>query len=267
MAKDKVVLITGASSGIGFFTARQLKEEGYKVYGTSRTPQQEGYTYPMLKLDVNDPETVKFCVNEVINIEGKIDVLINNAGFGMRGAVEESDIEASRTLFDVNLFGTLRMIQEVLPYMRKRGKGMIINISSIVGLVALPNNGIYSASKFALEGLSQALRMEVEQFGVKVALVNPGFVVSKFASSAVQSPQLPEYMDMRQAGVERVENNLATGAEPDIVTEAILEIIEEDSSEPNYIVGEDSSKLLDDWNKLPPEKFTRKLQEKFKLVK
>lgn len=250
MAKNKVVLITGASSGIGFFTARHLKEEGYKVYGTSRTPKQEGYTFPMLKLDVTDDETVQFCVNEVINIEGRIDILINNAGVGMRGAVEEASLHETKNLFDTNVFGSLRMIREVLPYMRKRSKGMIINISSIVGLVALPNNGIYSASKFALEGLSQALRMEVEQFGIKVALVNPGFVVTKFAASAKQSSHLPEYMEMRQAGVERVEGNLSTGPDPDIVTEAVMEIIEEDTSEPNYIVGEDSSKLLDDWNKL-----------------
>lgn len=266
MGKDKVVLITGASSGIGFFTARHLKEEGYKVYGTSRTPQQEGFTYPMLRLDVNDLETVQFCVNEVINIEGKIDILINNAGYGMRGAVEEADIQESRELFDTNVFGTLSMIKEVLPHMRKRKKGMIINISSIAGLVALPNNGIYSASKFALEGLSQALRMEVEQFGIKVALVNPGFVVTKFAASAKQSRQLPHYEKMRQAGVERVETNLAAGPDPDIVTEAIMEIIAEDSSESNYIVGEDSSHLLDEWNKMPPEQFTKKLQAMFKLV-
>jgi NAD(P)-dependent dehydrogenase (short-subunit alcohol dehydrogenase family) len=179
--------------------------------------------------------------------------------------VEEAGIEDARLVFETNFFGPLRMIKGALPLMRRKGSGIIINVSSIFGLVAMPNNSIYSASKFALEGLSQALRIEVAGQGIKVALVNPGFTMTKFAYNAMESPVMEEYASMRSAGRERVKKNLEDGPDPDIVAEAIQEIIEGEWSEANYIVGEDSSRLLDDWNEMHPDEFARKLGKIFNL--
>jgi NAD(P)-dependent dehydrogenase (short-subunit alcohol dehydrogenase family) len=159
------------------------------------------------------------------------------------------------------------MCQAVLPVMRGQGKGLIINVSSIAGLVGMPFGGIYSASKFALEGLSQVLRLEVAQFGIKVAVVNPGFIVTKFAHNARYSAEMSEYASLRQAGRKRIEDGLGSGPDPDIVTEAIMEIIDEDSPEANYIVGEDSTVLLDDWNSMKPEEFTAKILKTYGLEK
>lgn len=265
MENEKVILITGASSGIGFDAARALVEQGHKVYGTSRQPEEGGYGFEMLSLDVTSDESVQQCFEALLNDAGRLDVLVNNAGVGLRGAIEESSLEDTRAIFETNVYGVLRMCQKALPVMRERGDGMIINISSIVGLISFPFNGIYSASKFALEGLTQALRMEAAQFGIKVATVNPGLTVTKFAPNAIYSKPMPEYKKMWEAGQERIQKGMETGPGPDIVSEAILEIIEAESPEANYIIGEDSSKLLDSWNELKPEEFTRMISKIFGL--
>jgi NAD(P)-dependent dehydrogenase (short-subunit alcohol dehydrogenase family) len=267
MSDKIVVLITGASSGIGFETARALTKIDCEVYGTCRNPHNNGYGFEMLKLDVTDQESVDECVAKVTEKAGKIDILINNAGFGLRGAVEEASIEDTKALFDTNLFGVLRMCKAVIPQMREEGEGMIINVSSIVGLVGMPFNGIYSASKFALEGMSQTLRLETAQFGIKVAVINPGFTQTKFAHNAVYSKGMSHYDSLRTAGQERIESGLGGdwAPEPDIVSEAIIEIIESAADESNYIIGEDSSALLDDWNDMEPEDFANKTMQAYNI--
>jgi short-subunit dehydrogenase len=219
----------------------------------------------MLSADVRDPEALKVAVESVIARHGRIDVLINNAGFGFRGAIEETSVEQAQKLFETNFFGVLSTTNAVLPFMRKQEAGLIINIGSIAGLVALPYNGIYSASKFALEGFTQALRLEVEQFGINVAMINPGFIVTKFAHSAEYVKGMNEYAGLRQKAQERIENGLGQGPDPDVVTEAIIELIEEGVSEANFIVGEDANAMLDDWNELSPDEFTAKLKEDYGL--
>ena len=157
--KSKVVLITGASSGIGKVSANYLAEEGFIVYGTSRFPGSypEPSNYKLLQMDVTDSETITNAIDYIIEKEGSLDVLINNAGMGIAGDVEHTSINKDKEQIDTLLFGTLRLIKKVLPIMRKQNSGMIINISSIGGLIGLPYQNMYSAAKFAVEGLSEAL--------------------------------------------------------------------------------------------------------------
>lgn len=162
----RVVLVTGASSGIGLACADLLEARGEKVYRASRTSP--------LKLDVCDEQSVQKCVAEIVEREGRIDAVVNNAGMAIAGAVENTSIAEALRQFDVNFFGVLRVCRAVLPVMRAQGAGHIVNIGSIGGLIAIPYQGLYSASKFALEGATEALRLEVKQFGIRVVLVEPG---------------------------------------------------------------------------------------------
>ena len=170
---DRVVLITGASSGIGKACADHLAKGGYRVYGTSRKPPSVA-PFRMMQLDVTDDESVEGTVNELLKREGRIDVLVNNAGIAMAGAIEDTSVEEARTQLETNFFGAFRMCWVVVPTMRAQKYGYIVTISSIGGQIAIPFQGLYSASKFALEGLSESLRMEVRPFGIKVILIQPG---------------------------------------------------------------------------------------------
>lgn len=170
----KVILVTGASSGLGKSLCERLLESKHRVYGTSRRASEQSTPYPVLSLDVTDPESIEEAVRELIEREGRIDVLVNNAGVGMGAPWEKVNLQSVRRMFDTNLFGALRMSQAVLPYMRKNESGKIINISSIGSVVGLPYRGVYSASKAALDMFSETLRMEVKPFGVQVATVLAG---------------------------------------------------------------------------------------------
>jgi NAD(P)-dependent dehydrogenase (short-subunit alcohol dehydrogenase family) len=185
---NKVVFITGASSGIGRATALLLAKHGYTVYGAARRIDRlmelESHGVKPLVLDVTDETSVSNAVNEVIKNEGRIDVLINNAGYGEYGAVEDVSIENAKKQLDVNLFGTARVTRMTLPVMRRQKSGKIVNISSIGGRMATPMGGWYYASKFALEGLSDSLRLEVRQFGIDVIIIEPGGIKTEWAGIA-----------------------------------------------------------------------------------
>jgi NAD(P)-dependent dehydrogenase (short-subunit alcohol dehydrogenase family) len=179
--EGKVVLVTGASSGIGKALAGYLAEKGARVYGTSRKaseaeafgPADRGFPR-MIRLDVCSGDSVAEAVRRVMGLEGRIDVLINNAGFGLAGAVEDVSIEEAYAQFDTNFFGVLRTCREVMPIMRAQGGGLIVNVSSVAGLVSLPYQSMYSASKYAVEAITEAIRMEARPFGIRAVLVEPG---------------------------------------------------------------------------------------------
>lgn len=177
MAGRRVALVTGASSGIGEATARQLAAAGFRVFGGSRTAAaSRGTAVAHVALDVRDDASVRDCVAHVLRAAGRIDVLVNNAGYLCAGAVEEVAVAEAQAQFETNYFGAARMTAAVLPGMRERRTGHIITISSLTGLAAVPFWGHYSASKFAVEGLMEALRHEVRPFGIRVALVEPGSI-------------------------------------------------------------------------------------------
>lgn len=172
---EKVVLITGATSGIGRATANYLATKGYIVFGTYRSEVPEGnFEFTFIRLDVRDENSIRRVVDQIIEKTGRIDVLINNAGLGTLGSLEDTNLEEVRAVFETNVFGVHAMCRAVLPIMRAQNQGTILNISSIAGQVALPYRGIYNTTKFAIEGFSEALSMEVKPFNIKVIIVRPG---------------------------------------------------------------------------------------------
>lgn len=185
----KTVLITGASAGIGYAAAELLLKRGYKVYaGARRVEKMRGLEYlgaKVFALDVTDEESLKGAVDFVLKDGGRLDVLVNNAGYGAHGAVEDVPLAEARRQFEVNLFGLARLTQLVLPHMRAAGGGSIINISSIAGKITMPTGGWYHASKHALEAYSDALRLEVGQFGIKVVLIEPGPIKTEWDNTAL----------------------------------------------------------------------------------
>jgi NAD(P)-dependent dehydrogenase (short-subunit alcohol dehydrogenase family) len=188
---SKAVLITGCSSGIGHATALTLVKQGWKVYATARRPETLGDLQAAgaetLALDVNDEESMQNAVQAVTEKEGAVGVLVNNAGYSQSGAVETVPIDHARRQFETNVFGLIRMCQLVLPGMREQHWGKIVNISSMGGRVTFPGGGLYHASKYAVEAISDALRFEVRGFGVDVILVEPGLIITNFGETATAS--------------------------------------------------------------------------------
>src|SRR5215813_10473390 len=230
MSNQKVVLITGASSGVGQSTARLLSHNGYKVFGTSRNAAAAAGipTVKMLPLDVTSDDSVAACVKAVANDAGRIDVLVNNAAYELAGALEEVSIEEAKAQFETNFFGVMRMVKAVLPEMRERRSGRIINISSLAGLVAAPPFwGAYSASKWALEAYSEHLAREVRPFNVRVSIVEPGSTKTSLTSNQ-RSPSAPiaEYAPWRERAVRAARRLEAKGPDPALVADCVTRIIE-----------------------------------------
>jgi NAD(P)-dependent dehydrogenase (short-subunit alcohol dehydrogenase family) len=183
-SSGKVILVTGASSGFGCAIAKALAASGHRVFGTARSPRtaaSEGFT--TLTLDVTQDESVQACVSQVIGTAGRIDVLINNAGMGIAGAIEDTSAAEAQLQFDTNFFGLHRVCRAVLPHLRAQGTGTIINMSSLAGRISLPFQGFYSATKFAIEAYTEALRMEVRPFGIKVTMIEPGDFATSFTAN------------------------------------------------------------------------------------
>jgi NAD(P)-dependent dehydrogenase (short-subunit alcohol dehydrogenase family) len=239
----QVALVTGASSGIGQATAELLAAHGFTVFGTSRTPIQDKRSYTWLPLDVRSDDSVQAAVQSLLAQAGRIDLLVNNAGYLQFGAIEESSIADAQAQFDTNLFGVIRMVKAVLPVMRQQGSGRIINISSIVGHIAAPYGGLYAASKFALEGLSESLSAEVRQFGVSVALVEPSYVNTPLVT---QPPTnlIADYTAGRQIAQQSLATNAKQGLEPGAVACVILRAATTSRPRLRYPVGLDGTIAL-----------------------
>lgn len=247
MSEKKVVLITGVSSGIGQATARLLVERDFTVFGTARNPSSVGAIpgVEVLTLDVRSDESVNTCVDAVLKRTGWLDILVNNAGYLLRGVVEEVTLEEAKAQFETNFFGVVRMVKRVLPIMRKQGSGQIINISSGVGLASLPFVGFYSASKFALEGYSEALRHEVKPFRIKVSLVEPGFVKTElYNNEQLSGNPISDYDPWRQRASKAVIKHREESLNPARVAEDILRIIESKSPRLRNIVGKEIARTF-----------------------
>lgn len=240
MSDSTVVLITGASSGIGRACARNLVDQGYVVYGTSRSPQDVDSVagVEMLPLDVTQPNSPRRCVEIVLEREDRVDVLINNAGMVIHGSLEETRMEEVKTHFETNFFGAVRMINAVLPAMRQRCRGRIVNMSSVAGRIGVPFMGFYAASKFALEGYSQSLREELKPFGIKVVLIEPGFIRTPIGEHAMRPGEpLPAYDSQRERAWEAYESFLETAPEPGAVARTLARILDDPNPGFRYPVG------------------------------
>ena len=251
---SKVILITGASSGIGLVTAVYLANNNYKVYGTARrlnemTPiiNAGGNAF---KLDVTKEEDIINGVNYVIEKEGRIDVLWNNAGFGLWGAVEDISIERAKNQFDVNLFGLARITQEVLPFMRERKEGIIINTSSVGGRIYTPLGAWYHSTKHALEGLSDCLAYELKKFGIKVCLLQPGMIVTEFNDVMLENLQKNSknspYSKLNKAMINGIKKNIKNpiGSHPIVVAKCVEKIIISKRPKKRYLVGYGARSML-----------------------
>ncbi len=221
----RIALVTGASSGIGAATADRLVKAGYKVYGTSRrTDPDEHRTFEMLRLDVTSDESVEAAVNEVINSQGRIDLLVNNAGFGVApAAAEESSLDQARAIFDTNFFGIVRMTRAVLPHMRQQGSGRIINIGSVLGFLPLPYAALYTATKHAVAGYSESLDHELRTRGIRVSVVEPAYINTPFDANLLKpDAPLDTYREICKGVEKRVKEVMVTADKPEIVANIIV---------------------------------------------
>jgi len=219
-----VALVTGASSGIGHATAKALRNAGYRVVGTSRRAAAEradGIT--MLTCDVTDDVSVAKLVDEVLGKAGRIDLLVNNAGIGLLGGAEESSTAQAQALFDVNVFGVLRMTNAVLPAMRRQSSGRIVNVSSVLGLIPAPYAALYASTKHAIEGYSESLDHELRTFGIRVVLVEPAYTRTSFEENLAKPDRLLAIYDSARAGMNAtMRKAIEAGDAPEVVAETIL---------------------------------------------
>jgi short-subunit dehydrogenase len=234
-----VALVTGASSGIGYATARLLVQAGFRVFGTTRKQAAERLEgFEVLQLDVRSEESVSSCVSTVLEKAGRIDALVNNAGFALIGAAEETSLEEAKELFDTNFFGVLRTTQAVLPVMRQQRAGRIVVVGSVAGFLPGPYESIYAASKHALEGLVESLDHEVRQFGIRVAVIEPGFIRTKIAqNSQVARNLIDAYKNDRDRVRAAIENSVANGEDPAQVASVIHDAITDTSPRTRYPAG------------------------------
>lgn len=219
-----VALVTGASSGIGRATAEALQSAGYHVFGTSRRgAAQNSDRITMLACDVTDDASVAKMVEQVLAEAGRIDLLVNNAGIGLLGGAEESSTAQAQALFDVNVFGVLRVTNAVLPTMRRQGKGRIVNLSSVQGFIPAPYFALYSSTKHAVEGYSESLDHELRPFGIRVVLVEPAYTRTSFEENLAGPDQLLDVYDAARAGMNGVVRRaMERGDAPEIVAKTVL---------------------------------------------
>jgi short-subunit dehydrogenase len=246
MPENKVILVTGASSGFGKSTALLLAKNGFVVYGTSRTQHNEDVErLPMLQLDVDSQQSVNTCVSTLLARAGRVDVLINSAGQALTGALEETSIEEAKDHFETNFFGVARMVNAVLPTMRKQRSGQIINLGSIAGTIPVPFEGYYATVKAALVAYSEVLRHELKSFDIKVSIVEPGFFRTNLGNARkVAAKKIDDYGEMRERAVSRLEEDFEHGDDPKKVSELILQIVREPSPYLRYAVGREKRYLF-----------------------
>ena len=268
----KVILITGISSGFGKQAARLLAEKGHIVYGTVRKENGSENQVNYLKMDLMDYDSIKLAVNTVLEKEGRIDILINNASMHTGGPIETSPTENIKLQMDTNFIGMANLTREVLPVMRKQGGGTIINFSSIGGLMGLPFQAFYSAGKFAIEGFSEALRMEVKQFNIRIVLINPGdFHTSNSANrrnflapTDINDP----YNEQFEKTLSIIEKDESNGWEPVVLARKIVEIIECKNPHQRYIIASFEQKLAVVLKHILPGKLFRMiLEDHYKIKK
>ncbi len=262
-----VAIVTGASGGIGEATARALHAAGYRVFGTSRRPPattSPGVEY--LACDVTSGESVKAAIGEVLSRSGRIDLLVNNAGVGLIAGAEESSLEQAKSLFDVNLFGVIRLTQAVLPTMRRQGSGRIVNISSVMGLIPAPFMALYAASKHALEGYSESLDHEIRGSGVRVVLIEPAYTRTSFEGNVYRADQQLEAYQSARTNAEGVMRDAMKVADsPELVASAVVKASTATNPHRRYAAGRAARQVSLLRRFVPASAFDRSLRKQMRL--
>lgn len=274
----QVALITGCSSGIGYETSILLAKNGFRTYATMRNTdkgdklkeiaEKENLDLKIIKLDVTDDYSIKNAINEIVQETNRIDVLVNNAGNNIAGAVEDLSIEEFKEQFETNFFGLIRVTKVVLPIMRKQNNGIIVNLSSIAGKMAIPLNSAYVSSKFAVEGFSESIRYELEDFGIKVILIEPGVIKSNFyenikmSKNSLMDPK-SAYQPITQKIFEAFLPMLEYAFPTKIVADVILEAVNSDNPNIRYAVGDDAKSIIEARKKLSDKEFENWVKEGF----
>ena len=259
---NKVVLITGASSGIGKSIGEFLHHKGFVVYGTSRNPEKiPNSIFPLLALDVRDVESIKIAIDKIITLSGKLDIVINNAGVGITGPLEEIPSQEIKNHFETNFFGPIEVIKATLPQMRVQKSGLIINITSIAGYMGLPYRSIYSASKGALELITEALRMEVKSFGIQITNVAPGDFATNIASGRFHAPLIKgsAYEIPYENTLKKMDEHVDSGSNPNEMAQAIYTIIQTPNPQIHYKVGLFMQKFSIVLKRILPDKVYEKI--------
>jgi NAD(P)-dependent dehydrogenase (short-subunit alcohol dehydrogenase family) len=239
-----VALVTGASSGIGLATARALATAGYRVFGTSRRPVESSQGVTMLVCDVTDDDSVRMLIDEVMRQAGRLDLVVNNAGIGLLGGAEESSIAQARRLFDVNVFGVSRVVNAVLPIMRKQKSGRIVNMSSILGLIPSPYNAYYASTKHAIEGYTESLDHEVRAFGIRALLVEPGVTRTAFEENLTRADQpLADYATERTRSEKLMRRWVEAGDPPQVVADMVVKAATARKPKLRYSAGRQSRQV------------------------
>jgi short-subunit dehydrogenase len=262
-----VAIVTGASGGIGEATARALQSAGYRVFGTSRrAPAKRSPGIEYLVCDVTDEESVRAAVSEVLAKAGRIDLLVNNAGVGLVAGAEESSLEQAKSLFDVNLFGLIRMTKAVLPTMRKQRAGRIVNLSSVMGLIPAPFMALYAASKHAVEGYSESLDHEIRGSGVRVVLVEPAYTRTSFEGNVYQADQqLDVYRSARTNAEGVLRDGMKTADTPELVASAVVKASTELNPRGRYTAGKAARQISLLRRFVPTAAFDKSLRKQMRL--
>lgn len=254
---EKVALVTGSSSGIGYETALALARDNYFTFASMRNTtkaekiqeiaKKENLNLEIIELDVDNEESIKSAVKKVQEKKGRIDVLVNNAGYGLFGCLEDISIKELKAQFETNFFGLVRVIQEITPIMRKAGSGIIVNISSVAGRIGFPGTPAYISSKFALEGISECMRYELSPFGIKTIAIEPGVIKTNFFDSMKVAKGKPDspYKEITEKVMNGVKMMAEMGTPPEEVAKTIIKAINTEEPLPRYVVGSDAAMFLE----------------------
>jgi NAD(P)-dependent dehydrogenase (short-subunit alcohol dehydrogenase family) len=276
--KNKVALVTGSSSGMGFATAIMLARAGIHTYASMRNLKKsktitelasaENLPLQVVQLDVNDKKSVKEAITKIVTEKERIDVLVNNAGYGLFGSLEDISIEELKAQFETNFFGVIRVTQLVLPIMRKQKSGTIVNVSSVGGRIGLPVLSAYHSTKFALEGLSESMSYELEPFGIRVVIIEPGVIRTNIMNSSIiakkaQDPKSPYFLL-----IQKVENNFKLMMEnesspPEEVAKVILGVVTSENPQLRYTVGNDAATMIQARVSMSDNQFKKMIMQNF----
>jgi NAD(P)-dependent dehydrogenase (short-subunit alcohol dehydrogenase family) len=281
MSGQRIVVVTGSSSGIGFETSLLLAKSGFYTYATVHKLEGEGsrqiidiakkekLPLEIVQLDVNSDESVTDTINSIVKKHNRIDVIVNNAGYALGGALEETSMDEIRKQFETNFFGAVRVMRAAIPFMRSQRSGKIVNITSMGGRISIPLSTFYHGSKFALEGVSESLQYELEPFGIKMILIEPGAVGSNFWKSikianGATSPNSPytQLADNMSKTFKKMEEN---AMHPSEVAKTILDVVTSDDPQLRYVVGNDATEIIEARKNMSDKEFGNLIKDQFKI--